>query len=175
MNISKLARRFLIPGFVISGIYAIKYRCLVSPSAEVELSKNLVIGKGTQIGSFTKIKASDGPLRIGAHVFIGSNCFISSHTAGVEIGEYAMISSNASIIGNDYEYDDLEIPICMQPQVSKGIDIGRNVWIGAGAVVLDGSRIGAGSIVSPNSVVSGKIPENSIVQGVPAKVIFERR
>ena len=175
MKGSKIVRRFLVPSFIVSIIYAMKHGCLISPRAEVELTSNLTIGKRTQIGSFTKIKASDGKLDIGADSFIGNNCFISADLAGVRIGDFAMISASVSIIGNNYRYDDLSTPVCMQEKTSKGITIGADVWIGAGCVILDGSVIGPGCIIAPNSVVSGEIPAHSIVQGDPAEVVFERR
>lgn len=175
MQLGKIVRRFLIPSFIVTAIYALKYGCLISPRAEVELSPLLKIGKGTQVGSFTKIKASDGPMDIGHSSTIGNNCFITSDFGGVRIGDYAMISSNVSIIGANYRYDDLMKPVCQQEKTSKGIEIGSNVWIGAGSVVLDGSTIGDGVIVAPNSVVTGKLPANVIVQGDPATVVFERR
>ena len=175
MKLGKVVRRFLVPSFVVTAIYAFKYKCLISPRAEVELSPLLKIGKGTQVGSFTKIKASDGPMDIGHSSSIGNNCFITADFGGVRIGEYAMIASNVSIIGANYRYDDLAVPICNQEKTSKGIDIGSNVWIGAGAVVLDGATIGNGVIVAPNSVVTGKLPDNVIAQGDPATVVFERR
>ena len=175
MELSKIVRRFLVPGFMVTGIYAMRFGCLISHRAEVELSGNLKVGKKSQIGSYTKIKASDGPLEIGHTAFIGCNCSISSSSGGVYIGDYAMISSNVSIIGNNYRYDDLETPICQQEQISQGIRIGRNVWIGAGSVILDGAEIGEGCIVTPGSVVSGQIPPNRILQGNPAQIIFERR
>jgi acetyltransferase-like isoleucine patch superfamily enzyme len=175
MKLGKIVRRFLVPSFVVTAIYAFKYGCLISPRAEVELSSLLTIGKGTQVGSFTKIKASDGPMDIGHSSSIGNNCFITSDFGGVRIGEYAMISSNVSIIGANYRYDDLSVPICKQEKTSKGIDIGANVWIGAGTAVLDGSKIGDGVIIAPNSVVTGHLPDNVIAQGDPATVVFERR
>jgi len=175
MKLKKIAQRFLVPSFVVTAIYACKYRCMVSHRAEVELSPLLRIGKGTQISSFTKIKATDGPLEIGSHVSIGTNCFISADRGGVTIGDYCMISPNVTIIGNNYRYDRLDVPICRQEKTSKGITIGNNVWIGSGVAVLDGARIGDGAIIAPNSVVSGKVGENAIVQGNPAKVVFVRR
>ncbi len=175
MNLAKTLKRFFVPSVVVTGIYLLKYKCKVSPKAEVDLSDHLVIGKGTQIGSFCKIKAADGPLLIGCNVSIATGCFISSYTAGVEIGEYSMLGPNVTIIGNNYKFDRLDIPMCLQEKTSKGIKIGSDVWIGAGASILDGSEIGNGVIIAANAVVSTKIPENSIVQGNPAKVIFQRR
>jgi acetyltransferase-like isoleucine patch superfamily enzyme len=87
-----------------------------------------------------------------------------------------MIGPNCSIIGNNYQYDRLDVPIRLQEKVSpKGIRIANNVWIGAGCTLLDGADIGPGCIITPNSVVSSKLPENSSAQGNPAKVIFTRR
>ncbi len=86
-----------------------------------------------------------------------------------------MIGPNVTIVGNNYKYDRLDVPVCLQEKTSKGIKIGRDVWVGAGTSILDGANIGDGVIISPNSVVSTKIPEHSIVQGNPAKVIFKRR
>jgi acetyltransferase-like isoleucine patch superfamily enzyme len=175
MRPAKLAQRFLLPSFVISLIYAFRFRAMVSPRAEVELSPLLKLGKGTQISSFSKIKASDGPLTIGARVSIGSGCFIHAGGAGVSIGDDSLISPNVSIIGSNYRYDRLDIPIQQQGVITKGVTIGKDVWIGVGCAILDGARIGDHAIVAPNTVVSGQVAANAIVAGNPAKPIFTRR
>lgn len=176
MKIGKILRRFFVPAPVVTIFYLIKYGCKISTKAEVELSGLLTIGQNTVISSFTKIKASEGPLNIGKNVSIATGCFISSHDKGLEIGDDSMIGPNTSIIANNYRYDKLDIPIQEQGTVCKhGIKIANNVWIGAGCCILDGANIGSGVIVAPNSVVSSKIPENTIVMGNPAKVIFKRR
>lgn len=175
MNIRKVAQRFLVPSFVVTLIYLQKFRCKVSPRAEVELSKRLTIGRGTEIGSFTKIKATDGDLNIGENVSIGTGCFISADEGGVEIGDYSMIGPNVCIVGNDYRYDRLDIPVIQQEKTSKGIVIGKNVWIGVGCAIMDGVTIEDDCIVGPNSVVTASLPARSVAQGSPAKRIFERR
>lgn len=172
---AKLVQRFLLPSFVISLIYAFRFRAMVSPRAEVELSPLLKLGKGTQISSFTKIKASDGPLTIGARVSIGSGCFIHAGSAGLSIGDDSLISPNVSIIGSNYRYDRLDVPIQQQGVITKGVTIGKDVWIGVGCAILDGARIGDHAIVAPNTVVSGQVAANVIVAGNPAKPIFTRR
>jgi acetyltransferase-like isoleucine patch superfamily enzyme len=176
MRLGTVLRRFLVPGFVVTIHAWLKYRCQVSPRAEVEITPQLKIGRRSVVGSFTKIKATDGPLVIGSHVEIANGCVITSHVQGVEIGDDCMIGPNVSIIGNNYRYDRLDVPVRLQEKVStRGIRVGRDVWIGAGCVLLDGADIGDGSILAPNSVVSGPIPERSIARGDPAKVIFTRR
>ncbi len=175
MKFSKVVRRFLIPPPIITLYYLAKYNCRISPKAEVDLSPFLVIGEKTEICAFTKVKALDGALSIGKHCAISTGCFISAHLGGVEIGDYCMVGPNACIVGNNYSYDKLDVPISEQGITSKGIKIGKGVWIGAGACILDGAEIGDGVIITPNSVTASSIPENTIVSGNPAKVMFIRK
>jgi len=58
---------------------------------------------------------------------------------------------------------------------TRGIRLAADVWVGAGCCLLEGADVGAGSILTPNTVVAGPIPPGSIVQGSPAEVIFTRR
>jgi acetyltransferase-like isoleucine patch superfamily enzyme len=176
LTIGTILRRFLLPGFVVTLWAWWKYGCWISPKAEVEITSQLAIGRKSIISSFTKVKATEGPLRIGRNVEISNGCVITAHDTGTFIGDDCLIGPNVSILGNNYRYDRLDVPIRLQGKVSsKGIRVEDNVWIGAGCVLLDGAHVGRGSILTPNSVVSGRIPENSIAQGNPAKVIFTRR
>jgi acetyltransferase-like isoleucine patch superfamily enzyme len=175
MNVRSFAQRFLVPRWGISLYYFLKNRVKISTRAEVEMSPFLKIGCRSEISSFTKIKASYGPLQIGRNCFIGAGCFISSHQGGVMIGDDCLISPNVTIIANNYNYHRLDVPFREQGCSSKGVRIGDNVWIGCGASILDGAQIGSGVIVTPNSVVAGKVPDHAIVQGNPAKIIFTRR
>jgi acetyltransferase-like isoleucine patch superfamily enzyme len=175
MNIGHFARRFLVPRWGVSLYYYFKFHCKVSTRAEVDLSSLFTMGRGSEVCSFTKIKATYGPLRIGRDTFIGAGCFISSGASGLEIGDDCMISPHVIILANNYNYQKLDVSYWDQGWTSKGVRIGDMVWLGSGACILDGSRIGRGVIVTPNSVVSGVVPDYAIVQGNPAKVIFTRR
>lgn len=62
----------------------------------------------------------------------------------------------------------------MQGTERKGVIIGNNIWIGAKVTVLDGVKIGSGSVIAAGAVVVKDIPDNCIVAGVPAKVISYR-
>lgn len=170
-----MIRRFLLPPSLVSIDAWIRFGCRISPRAEVEWSPNLRVGSGVTISSFCKIKCAEGPLTIGDGTQIAPGCFITAHSGGLQIGKDCLIGPNATIAANSYRYDDLDVPIRLQEQVAAGIRIGDNVWIAAGCVVLDGAEIGSGTIVTPNSVVSGQVPPNSVLQGNPAKVIFTRR
>ena len=175
VNLIVFARRFLIPAPLISLTCFFKFRCLVHYRSEVEYSKHLKIGRKTFVAAFTKIKADRGPLTIGENVSIADGCHIESSEAGVSIGDDCLLGPHVTVIGVNYAYDKLDVPFRLQPGKSKGISIGQNVWIGSGTCILDGSRIGNNVIITPNSVVSAKVPDNVIVQGNPAKVIFTRR
>lgn len=176
MKISTGIRRFFVPHSVITLYYFFRHRAFVSMRAEVDVGVNLTIGRKSSVSSFAKIKASEGPVRIGERTDIGVGCFIGGYKPGIEIGNDCLISPNVSIIGVNYRYERLDQTFRQQGVESKGpIRIGNNVWIGVGAVILDNAEIGDGVIVAPNSVVSGKIPPNAIVQGNPAKAVFVRR
>lgn len=175
MNFRIFFQRFLLPRWSISLYYFLNYHCKVSTRAEVELSPFLKIGSRSEISAFTKIKASFGPLHIGKNCFIGAGCFIAAHQGGVVIGDDCLISPNVTILSSNYNYQRLDVPIGQQGFTSLGVTIADNVWIGSGACILDGSHIGSGVIVTPNSVVAGKVPDHAIVQGNPAKIIFTRR
>jgi acetyltransferase-like isoleucine patch superfamily enzyme len=175
MNLRRIFVRFLLPSSFITLYVMWKYKAKVSPKAELELSQNLELGEGCEIASFVKIKSSAGKLAIGAHSEIANFTFIASGESGISIGDYCMMGPGVSIVGNGYEYDDIDMPTLLQPKTSKGITIGNNVWLGAGVQVLDGSHIEDGCIISANSVVTGHIPKNSIANGMPASVIFTRR
>ena len=100
MEIGKVIRRFLIPSVFVSLYYWLKFGCKISPRAEVELSSNLRIGRNTNIGSFSKIKVSDGPLTIGKNVSIAVGCDIGSGEKGIVIGDDCLIGPHVNIIGN---------------------------------------------------------------------------
>ena len=176
MRISTGLRRFFVPHSFITLYYLFRYHAFISPRAEVEISSLLAIGRKSTVSSFAKIKASEGPVRIGERTDIGVGCFIGGYKPGIEIGNDCLISPNVSIIGVNYRYDRLDATFREQGLESKGpTRIGNNVWIGAGSIVLDHAEIGNGVIIAPNSVVSGPIPDNAIVQGNPAKTVFIRR
>ena len=139
------------------------------------MTSTLKLGKGVRISSYTKIKSLGGPLEIGAKTDIGSGVFMSTSENGLRIGKDCLIGPGCSIVANNYDYSNVNVPFAQAPQTSKGIVIEDNVWLGAGVVVLDGAHIASGVIVTPNSVVSGKVAQNAIVTGNPGKVVFTRR
>lgn len=175
MRASTIARRFLLFGPIVTILCYAKFRSFVSPKAEVELSANLAIGTSTRVGSYCKIKTSAGKCTVGSNVQIATGCFISSDAGGLTIGNDVQIGPHCSIICNSYRHGRLDVPIRRQGSTSQGVVIGDDVLLGAGVVVLDGTEIGRGAVVSANSVVSGKFPERVVISGNPARIVFKRR
>jgi acetyltransferase-like isoleucine patch superfamily enzyme len=175
LKASTLLRRFLVPRIGVSLIFFIKSRAAVSPRAEVELSPKLRIGRKTNVSSFTKIKDAGGELHIGERCSIATGCFISSGAAGTHIGNDCLIGANCTIVSNTYGYDQLEVPFHEQGHYSKGTFIGNNVLVGSSCVIVDGAVIEDNVMIGAQSLVSGRIPMNSVAQGNPAKVLFTRR
>ena len=164
-------RRIGTPGILVTLYYLVRYGAKISPKAEVELSKNLIFGSDCTVSSFTKIKASAGPLKIGSRCGFGTGCFLSSGEGELIIGNNLVCGPNVVIMATSYRFDKLGVHLHDQKQTSKGTKIGNNVWIGAGVVILDGSDIGDDCVIVANSLVSRRYPAGSILQGNPAKAM----
>lgn len=173
-TVGLVARRFLVPASVVSVYALLRFRSVVSTRAEVELSPLLRLGRKNTVSSFTKMKATDGPLVTGERCGFGTGCFVAASEGGIELGNDVICGPNVVIVASNYRYDRLGVPLEEQGVTSQGIRIGNNVWIGANSVVLDGSVIGDNSIVAAGSVVNRRFPANVIIQGNPAKVILRR-
>lgn len=170
----QVLQRFFCPAFLVSLYYLVKYRAMVSTKAEVELSLWIRLGRKTTIGSFTKIKATEGPITIGVRSGIANGCFITASTGGLQIGNNFICGPNVVIVGSNHITEKKGIHLEDQGHFSKGIRIGDNVWIGANSTILDGSEIGDDCIVVANSLVNRRFPAGSVIQGNPAKTIFKR-
>lgn len=110
---------------------------------------------------------------IGDNVGISPNAFISIR-GNVKIGDDTIIGPNVTIISENHNFFDLDSLIRMQGVSRKGIQIGNNCWLGANVTVLDGVKIGSGSIIAAGAVVNIDIPCNTIAGGVPARVLKTR-
>lgn len=174
MPLGKVFRRFLIPSFIVTLYYWVRDRARVSPRAEVEISPLLTFGRGCVVGSFSKIKAADGPLRFGRRCGVANSCFIASGPGGLHIGDHFGCGPNVSIVASSFVWERTGIAPSDQGISSLGIRIGNNVWLGSNVTVLDGAVIGDDTIVSAGSVVEGKHPPRVVLRGNPAEVIAHR-
>jgi acetyltransferase-like isoleucine patch superfamily enzyme len=108
----------------------------------------------------------------GRHIFIGKNVFINHGCSfldlgGITIEDDVMIGPQVNIITENHLVD----PKSRKSLELNSVTIKRNAWIGANATILPGVIIGENSIVAAGAVVTKDVPDNTIVGGVPAKLI----
>jgi acetyltransferase-like isoleucine patch superfamily enzyme len=138
-------------------------------------------GRDLHIGARTKIWAPTS-VRIGDHVYIGKDVHIE---ANAEIGSYVLIANRVALVGrHDHEIRSIGTPVRFGQWIagrgarldykSELVVIEDDVWIGFGAVLLTGIRIGRGAIVAAGSVVTRDVASYAIVGGNPAKEIGQR-
>ncbi len=109
---------------------------------------------------------------VGAFGFVGARCTVYPK---VQAGKFLLMAPDVSIIGADHEYKRVGLPICFSGREPlKETLIGDDVWIGQGAQIMVGVKIGTGAIVASRSVVTRDVPPFAIVAGIPAKVIRYR-
>jgi len=130
-------------------------------------------GRFVWVGDRTKIRCHEGVVEIGAETVIGQECTISAYRR-VRIGEQCVIADRAMFIDFDHGVVEVERPIRVQGIYMRDVEVGSNVWIGYGACVLRGVRVGDNAIVGTNSVVTKDVPANAVVAGSPARIIRMR-
>lgn len=133
----------------------------------------LILSEYSRI-SYNVLFWGDGTVKIGKHTNIGSNSRIfASHNGGVEIGDYTMSASHLYIIDCDHGIKKGEL-IQKQPMTQAAVHIGSDVWFGYNVTVLKGVTLADGCVCAACSCVTKSFEENSVVGGVPAKLIKYR-
>lgn len=139
----------------------------------------VTIGNNFSIGDFSTIectgvyRAVGDSLTIGNNVGINSYCFIGVR-GEVVIGDNVIFGPRVTILSEQHNYKNLDIPIKNQGEERFKTIIKDNVWIGAGAIIMPGVIIEKGTVVGSGAVVTKDTEVNSIVVGVPAKKIKSR-
>lgn len=144
----------------------VKQLLLSGSRLEVTLSGNNVLGR------YTTFQGS-GRITLGRYTYCNSFCVFGSNEL-ITIGSNVMIADAVSIRDTDHVFTDLNMPMQEQGIVSCPVIIEDDVWIGHGAIILKGVRVGRGSIIAAGAVVTKDVQRYSVVGGVPAKVIGAR-
>ena len=117
----------------------------------------------------------DSRIVIGREVQIGRNLMISC-TKLVEIGRNVTISERVFIGDNNHSFSHPDVPIMQQPnKAGTPVFVGNGSWIGAGASLLPGTRLGKNNVVGTLSVVKGEFPDHAVIGPEPAKLLFVKR
>lgn len=139
----------------------------------VTLGDNVSIGAGSVIECTGVIRELGDGIRIGSHVGFAQNAFIAVR-GPVEIGDDCIFGPNVAIHSENHVFADPGAPIRLQGATRAGVRIGRDCWVGEGAIILDGVTIGDGCVIAAGAVVTRDVPPLSVVGGVPARVIGTR-
>ena len=159
-NINKLLfsvfRRF--PGYIGRIIrYIFLKNCLE------EIGSNVIIAPGVYFKWPERIK-------IGNNVAINEMCYIEGF-GGVTIGNNVAIAHATTLMTSNHTYEDKDKPMSLNPIIGAPIIIEDDVWLGCGVRVLAGVHIRTRTIVAAGAVVNKSFEGNSIIGGVPAKII----
>lgn len=105
-------------------------------------------------------------ITVGKNVFINACCHFQDH-GGITLGDGCLIGHNVVFATLNHDKN----PASRAHMTPAPIVLGRNVWVGSNSTILPGVTIGDGAIVAAGAVVTKDVPANTIVGGVPAKVI----
>ncbi len=149
--------------------------CFICPGVKLEIGRNatLRIGRWAWIGHGCKIRVHEGEVSIGAKTVMGQECTISAFQH-VSIGRECILADRVMLIDFDHGVTEVDRPIRVQGIYKRDVEVGHNVWIGYGACILRGVCVGNNSIVGTSAVVTRPFEENSVLAGVPARVIRTR-
>ncbi|MBI1770270.1 MAG: acyltransferase [Bacteroidetes bacterium] len=178
-----------------SGIIFCGRKIIVQHAYQVKAGKSLIIEDGVHISALsdtgivlgnnvtlakyavltcTGVIANKGVgIIIGDNSAVGAQSFLGGQ-GGISIGKDVIMGPQVKIFSENHIYDQDTNIIRKQGESRKGVVIGDNCWIGAGAIILDGVTISHGCVVAAGSIVTRSVPENSVVAGSPARVIKPR-
>jgi acetyltransferase-like isoleucine patch superfamily enzyme len=149
--------------------------CFICPGVKLEIGRNatLRVGRWAWIGHGCKVRVHEGEVSVGAKTVMGQDCTISAYQR-VEIGRECIIADRVMMIDFDHGVTEVERPIRLQGIYKRDVKVGNNVWVGYGACVLRGVSVGDNSVIGTSAVLTRSFPANSVLAGVPAKVIRMR-
>ncbi|MFB2537781.1 MULTISPECIES: acyltransferase [unclassified Acinetobacter] len=147
--------------------------CFISPLAHIfaEPNRKIVIGDHCFIAADCVLH---GPLQIGNEVAINHHCTLDGGRKGIVLSNQVRMAAYCKLYAFNHGIH-IDSPIYQQAVTSKGIYIGKDVWLGANVGIVDGVNIGNHAVVGMNSLVSKDVDDFMIVAGNPAQIIGDRR
>ena len=141
---------------------------LNNKKGQLHISANCTLSKGCVINCY------GGNTQLEKNVFLGEYVVIYGH-GDVTIGSNTLIAMHTSIVSSNHTIPYKNELIRSKPDILKSVNIGSDVWIGAGCRILSGVTIGDGCVIGAGSVVTKDLPAYSISIGSPARVIRYRK
>ena len=147
------------------------------PAATLMGTRSIHLGAGVLVGRHVTLSVGYGPddpgvpergLVIGDGSVIGARSSIVAHSS-IEIGRDVWFGQDVFVCDASHGYQDPDLPIGEQLGAHQPVRIGSGTWIGHGAIVLPGTRLGRNVTVAAGSVVRGEIADHTVVGGTPAR------
>ena len=143
--------------------------------------ENVVVARSAHIGIGTIISATRN-LTIGEGTYIGKGCTLQVNGS---IGKGVLIANAVGLIGRiDHDYSAVGVPVGFAPWIGdpdfkpdpalSELIVEDDVWIGYGAIVLSGLRVGRGAVIAAGSVVTRDVEPYAIMAGTPARLVDRR-
>lgn len=187
--------------FAYRGMLHAEGNVAIEDGVRIRFADNVWLGKGVYLDHGVYLHACPAGIRIGAESFVMKNAILHVYNfrdlphAGIVIGERSLIGEGCVLrgqggitIGDDvflaplvqmlavnHVYRDTSRPISLQGITTQGITVENGAWIGGGAILLDGVRVGRNAVVGAGAVVTRDVPPFTVVAGNPARVVRDLR
>lgn len=139
----------------------------------IQLGNNVSIARDSILFCTGVIAQKGTGIIIGDRTGISARAYLAGQ-GGITIGNDVIMGPNVQVFSENHAFSDLILTIKEQGVIKQAVNIGNNCWLGAGSTILAGVNIGDGCVVAAGSVVNKSFPENSIIGGIPAKVLKNR-
>ena len=113
-------------------------------------------------------------ITLGRRSLIGENCVLRGQ-GGISIGDDVYLGTAVQVLAVNHIFADTARPISHQGITAQGIAIEDGAWIGSGAILLDGVRVGGNAVVGAGAVVNCDVPPCCVAVGNPARVVRDLR
>ena len=134
--------------------------------------KDIKLGEKVRIYPGMRVETcNNGTITFGNNISIGQNFHAVSSGSKLIIEDNVTISGNVFVSNCDHTFENESMMVLDQPLKYAETMIGSECFIGYGAVILAGSKLGKHCVVGANSVVRGEYPDHSLIVGVPASLI----
>ena len=153
---------------------ALGRKCMIDDFAVLDArgaGARIQIGDYVSLGRGSALVAKDSTITLGHGVNISSSCRIATQST-IEIGDSTLIAAYAYIgPGNHQSGTEEHARIEGGMENKGGVRIGKNVWIGARATILDGVTIGDGAVIGAHALVRHDVPAEATAVGIPARIV----
>jgi acetyltransferase-like isoleucine patch superfamily enzyme len=132
----------------------------------------MIIGDNCVLAERSAIWSGKEGMNIGDNFTLGIASYISAITGEVTIGNDVMVADHVSFYTWNHELSRSDKPFRLMGGVVRKIKIGNNCWLGTGCIVLPGVKLGNNCVVAAGCVLTGGVyPDNSLIAGIPGKII----